>query len=98
MIKGCVWFFAMVLCLRLEAQHLLTDRASRISFFSEAPLENISAVTEKAVSALDTSSREVAFKVAIKTFVFRKQLMQEHFNENYMESDRFSHATFKGKI
>lgn len=98
MIKGCVWFFAMVLCLRVEAQHLLIDKASRISFFSEAPLENISAITEKAASAIDTSSGEVAYKVAIKTFAFKKQLMQEHFNENYMESDRFPHATFTGKI
>ncbi|MGV3762480.1 YceI family protein [Parapedobacter sp.] len=98
MIKVYVWFFAMVLCFRAEAQGLLIDKASRISFFSEAPLENISAVTEKAASALDTGRREIAFKVAIKTFAFRKRLMQEHFNENYMESDRFPHATFNGKI
>src|SRR5690606_10380707 len=85
MIKAYVWFFAMVLCFPAEAQDLLIDRACHISFFSEAPLENISAVTEKAASALDTGSYEIAFKVAIKTFVFKKRLMQEHFNENYME-------------
>ncbi|MEC3880541.1 YceI family protein [Parapedobacter sp. 10938] len=98
MIKVYVWFFAMALCFRAEAQGLLIDKASRISFFSEAPLENIAAVTEKAASALDTGRREIAFKVAIKTFAFKKRLMQEHFNENYMESDRFPHATFNGKI
>ncbi|WP_262249127.1 YceI family protein [Parapedobacter soli] len=98
MIKVYVWFFAMVLCFRAEAQGLLIDKASRISFFSEAPLENIAAVTEKAASALDTGSCEIAFKVTINTFAFKKRLMQEHFNENYMESDRFPHATFNGKI
>lgn len=98
MMKVYVWFFAMVLCFRAEAQGLLIDKASRISFFSEAPLEHISAVTEKAASALDTGRHEIAFKVAIKTFTFKKQLMQEHFNENYMESNRFPHATFNGKI
>ena len=98
MIKIYVWFFAMVLCFRAEAQGLLIDKTSRISFFSEAPLENISAVTERAASALDTGRHEIAFKVAIKTFAFKKRLMQEHFNENYLESDRFPYATFKGKI
>lgn len=98
MIKVYVWFFAMVLFLRVEAQGLLIDKASRISFFSEAPLENIAAVTEKAASALDTGRHEMAFKVAIRTFEFKKQLMRDHFNENYMESDRFPHATFTGKI
>src|SRR5690606_27320278 len=68
------------------------------SFFSAAPLENISAVTQRAASALDTKSREIAFKVPIKSFEFKKQLMQEHFNENYMESDKFPYATFSGKI
>lgn len=98
MIKIYVWFFAMVLCFHAEAQDLLIDKASRISFFSEAPLENISAVTEEAASALDTGRHEIAFKAAIKTFTFKKRLMQEHFNENYLESDRFPHATFTGKI
>src|SRR5690606_17902620 len=86
------------LCLHAEAQDVLIDKSSKISFFSEAPLENILAVTEKAASALDTGRHEIAFKVAIRTFEFKKQLMREHFNENYMESDRFRYATFSGKI
>lgn len=91
-------FSILVLCFRVEAQDILVDRESRVSFFSEAPLENISAVTQRAVSALNIASREIAFKVPIKSFDFRKRLMQEHFNENYMESDRFPYATFGGKI
>ena len=93
-----VWFFVMVLCFRVEAQDILVDKHSRISFFSEAPLENITAVTEQANSALDMGANEIAFKVPIKSFVFKKRLMQEHFNENYLESDKFPYATFGGKI
>ena len=93
-----VWFFVMFLCFHVEAQDLLIDKASRISFFSEAPLENISAITQQATSALDTTGNEIAFKVSIKSFEFKKPLMQEHFNENYLESDKFPHATFGGKI
>lgn len=92
------WFFVLFVCFHAEAQDILIDRATRISFFSEAPLENISAVTQQATSALDTASREIAFKAPIKSFAFKKQLMQEHFNENYLESDKFPHATFGGKI
>jgi len=88
----------MILCFRAEAQDILVDRGSRISFFSSAPLEDIAAVTERASSALHVKSNEIAFKVAIKSFVFNKRLMQEHFNENYMESDQFPYATFSGKI
>lgn len=95
---GFVWFFAMVLCFPAEAQDILIDRASQISFFSEAPVENISAVTQKVTSALDTRTREIAFKVPIKSFEFKKQLMQEHFNENYLESGKFPYATFGGQI
>lgn len=96
--KLAVWFFVMFLCFRSEAQDILIDKESRISFFSKAPLENISAVTQKASSALDTKRCEIAFKVPVKSFEFKKQLMQEHFNENYLESDRFPYATFSGKI
>lgn len=97
--KGWGWFFVLIgLCLRAEAQAVLVDRAGRISFFSEAPLENISAVTEAAASAVDTAKREIAFKVPIGTFSFEKKLMQEHFNENYLETDRYPHATFTGRF
>lgn len=96
--KLAIVFSILVLCFRVEAQDILVDRESRVSFFSEAPLEDISAVTQRAVSALNIASREIAFKVPIKSFEFRKRLMQEHFNENYLESDRFPYATFGGKI
>lgn len=92
------WFFVMFLCHFAVAQDILVDKNARISFFSEAPLENIEAVTSKAASALGVKTYEIAFKVPIASFEFEKQLMREHFNENYLESDKFPYATFNGKI
>lgn len=96
--KVAVLFFVCFLCRQVAAQDILIDKESRISFFSEAPLENIEASTSQAASALGLATYEVAFKVPIASFTFRKQLMQEHFNENYLESDKYPHATFGGKI
>ncbi|WP_353196792.1 YceI family protein [Parapedobacter defluvii] len=96
--KLIVWFFVLFLCRQVAAQDILVDKASRVSFFSEAPLENIAAVTSKAVSALGITTYEVAFKVPVTSFEFEKQLMREHFNENYLESEKYPYATFGGKI
>lgn len=73
-------------------------RDGKISFFSEAPLEKIEAHNAKATSVIDAESGRLEFAVLIKAFQFEKALMQEHFNENYMESDEFPKATFKGGI
>jgi hypothetical protein len=70
----------------------------KISFYSSAPLENIEAVNSKVSSILDSDNGDIVFSMAIKDFIFPKSLMQEHFNENYMESDKYPKSTFKGKI
>ncbi len=82
----------------VQAQQLFTATSSEITFFSDAPLEDIEAVNKASQSLINTGTREIAVKVPIKSFVFPKSLMQEHFNENYMESDKFPYAVFKGKI
>lgn len=69
-----------------------------IKFYSETPVETIEAHNRQVNSALDITTGDFVFKVLIKSFEFEKALMQEHFNENYMESDRFPDATFSGKI
>lgn len=71
---------------------------SEISFYSDAPLEDIEAETTEAQSIFDASNGEIAFRVPIQSFQFKKSLMQEHFNENYLESDKYPHATFEGKL
>ncbi|WP_430973152.1 YceI family protein [Sunxiuqinia rutila] len=83
--------------LTVQAQLWLSDKVS-LSFFSEAPLENIYAISHQGVSAIDMDSQSVYFKVAIRTFEFEKPLMQEHFNEKYLESDQYPYAEFKGSI
>lgn len=70
----------------------------QITFFSSAPLEDIKAVNQKVKSAIDTEKNTLAFVVPMTAFTFQKALMQEHFNEKYVESDRFPQATFSGKI
>lgn len=76
----------------------LITRSGSISFYSKAPLENIEANTKTAVSVLDKKTGQLEFSVLIKSFAFEKALMQEHFNENYLESDKFPKAGFKGRI
>jgi len=71
---------------------------SEISFYSDAPLEDIQAETTEAQSLFDAGSGEVAFRVPIQSFQFEKALMQEHFNENYLESDKYPNATFEGTL
>lgn len=89
------WF--LCLCLYGNAQVYVT-RDADISFFSEAPLENIEAHSKNVQSILNTVNNEVAFIVNIRSFSFEKDLMQEHFNEKYMESDKYPTATFSGKV
>jgi len=85
-------------CTTTFGQGRLLTRNGSISFYSKAPLENIEANTQTAVSVLDKGTGQLEFSVLIKSFTFEKALMQEHFNEDYMESDRFPKSAFKGRI
>lgn len=67
-------------------------------FFSTAPLEDIEAENNNVQSIIDFEEKNVVINIPIKSFDFKKSLMQEHFNENYLESDKFPRATFKGKF
>ena len=81
-----------------DAQEPLVDRNTSISFFSAAPIEDIAASSSRAFSAIDSKKKTVYFKVPIKSFRFKKALMQEHFNENYLESDKYPYAEFAGQL
>lgn len=80
------------------AQTKYIDRRGQASFFSSAPLEDIKASNDHAVSIIDTQSGELVASMLMRSFHFRKALMEEHFNENYVESEKYPKATFKGKI
>jgi hypothetical protein len=80
-----------------SAQNYLT-RNGRITFFSTTPMEDIEANNNEVTSILNIKKGEFAFVALIKSFKFKKALMEEHFNENYMESNTFPKANFKGII
>ena len=82
---------------QVSAQKYVTKNGF-IKFYSEAPLETIQADNRQVNAALDAATGEFVFKVLMKSFEFKKALMQEHFNENYVESDKFPNSTFSGKI
>ena len=69
-----------------------------ITFFSEATLENIKAENKNTTSAFDVTTGEIAFAVPNNQFQFEKKLMQQHFNEKYMESEKYPRSTFSGKV
>lgn len=85
-------------CIFSQAQNRLLCRTASVKFVSTTPLENIEATNNSGLSVIDTESGKIEFAVLLKGFAFRNALMQEHFNENYMESDKFPRAVFKGSI
>lgn len=80
------------------AQEKYYTKSGVIRFESKAPLEDIEAINGSVVCVYDKSSNAIQFSMNIRGFEFKKALMQEHFNENYMESDRFPKAEFKGVL
>jgi polyisoprenoid-binding protein YceI len=80
-----------------NAQKYMT-RNGYIGFYSHTVMEDIKGDNNQVASVLDISTGEIVFQVLIKSFHFEKELLEEHFNENYMESEKFPKSTFKGKI
>jgi hypothetical protein len=77
---------------------LYATQSGETNFFSETPVENISAVNKTVGAILNTSTNELVVSMKMSAFDFPNKLMQEHFNENYMESEKFPTGVFKGKI
>lgn len=80
------------------AQHVFMTRNGQISFYSKTPMENIEAINNEVNSILNPATGDIVFAVLIKSFRFERALMEEHFNENYMESAKLPKSTFQGKI
>jgi hypothetical protein len=77
----------------------LSVTKSQMTFTSNAELEMIKATSGNVQGLIDPATNEFAFAVNIKTFQgFNSALQREHFNEKYMESEKFPRATFHGKI
>lgn len=81
-----------------QAQDKYFTKTGKIEFFSKASMEDIDAKNKTVAAILDTKTGTLQFSVLMKGFEFPKALMQEHFNENYIESDKFPKAEFKGTI
>jgi polyisoprenoid-binding protein YceI len=93
LVLGVLW----VVCLPLWGQ-TLTCKNATLTFFSSAPLEDIEGKSTTAAAALNRQTGDLVVKVRNTSFQFDKKLMREHFNENYMESERFPVSEFRGKI
>ena len=92
---------AFTLCLALIHPHmaysqLYTTRAGFVGFYSKTALEDIKAENNQVYAIVDAGKQNLAFQLLLKGFVFTKELMQEHFNENYVESDKYPKAAFSG--
>jgi len=81
-----------------SAQKKYYTKAGTITFFSKSLIEDIEAGNKSVSCVVDASTGFVQFALKMRGFKFRKSLMQEHFNENYAESDKFPQASFTGKI
>ncbi len=100
-VKKIKFLLALFCCFAL-AQHAsgqtYTGKAIKVNIFSSTPIEDIKAASYTGVAVLVAQKQEITLQVAIKSLEFDKKLMQEHFNENYMESDKYPLAKFKGVI
>jgi hypothetical protein len=81
----------------LNAQKYMTKNGY-IGFYSHTSMEDIKGDNNQVAGVIDISTGEMVFQALIKSFHFDRALMEEHFNENYMESDKFPKSSFKGKI
>ena len=90
----------LILCmtLGLRAQDIQMTRTGKISFHAGSSLEDIDATNNEVASALNTKTGELAFTVLVKSFHFRRALMEEHFNEIYLQSNKFPRCTFSGRV
>lgn len=96
--KSAILLCLCLLSIAVHAQNILTSKSAAVSFFSKTPVEDIDGKSTTGSSAIDLDSKNIIFKVSNTSFQFKRKLMQEHFNENYMESDKYPFTTFKGKI
>lgn len=96
--KLAIFILAMVGFLTENQGQIYSADSSHISFFSAATIENIAAVNVNSKVVMSISTNDIQISVPNPDFMFKKKLMKEHFNEDYMESDKYPAAVFKGKV
>lgn len=95
--KYIFFLLAIITAYTSDAQQFV-DKAGKAHFFSATSLENIEATSHTAVCALNTSNKKIVVKIKNKSFKFKSGLMEDHFNENYMESDKYEYSSLDGTI
>ena len=97
--KNLIIMLVLVLAASVSsAQGKYLTKTGKITFFSKAPMEDIEAKNKTVTAVIDAKTGAVQYAVQMKGFEFQKQMMQQHFNEKYVESDKFPKAEFKGII
>ena len=91
-------FGSFLMVMAVSAQDRFFTKTGKIDFVSKAPLEDIEAQNKTVTAVLDTKTGALQFSVQMKSFEFEKALMQQHFNENYVESDKYPKAEFRGVV
>jgi len=80
------------------SQEKYISRNGQIQFIASTPLETIDPVNNHVSCVLDTENGNLVFQMKMISFKFEKALMEEHFNEKYVESDKFPKSTFVGRV
>lgn len=93
--KIILLFFLLINGWVLQAQ-IYATRNGFIGFYSKTTLENIKAESKQVYAVIDAGKKNLAFNLLVKGFSFSKKLMQDHFNEEYIESDKYPKAGFNG--
>ncbi|MFL5742626.1 MAG: YceI family protein [Flavisolibacter sp.] len=97
--KNLILSLILLFCASLAfSQDKYFTKTGKINFFSKASLEDIEAKNNTVTAVLDSKSGAIQFAAMMKSFEFEKELMQQHFNENYVESDKFPKGEFRGVI
>ena len=93
-----ICLLTVIFCSTQSHSQIWFAKNAKVRFFSTTPIEDIEARNNYAAGAFNATTGKVYFKVMMKSFKFKKALMQEHFNENYIESDKYPSAIFEGFI
>ena len=96
--KGFFLLFIFLFVNQIFSQGKYLEKDGYISFFSHSLVEDIKADNNQVLSIIDTETGEIVIQLLMRSFMFKKALMQQHFNESYVESHKFPKAIFKGYI
>lgn len=91
-----IYFILSLFAAKQETRYVIEN--SKIEFYSYALLEDIQAINTESIGAIDTESGEFIIKIPVKAFEFPNKLMQKHFNDSYLETDKYPECIFRGKL